>query len=214
MKQFKLLFFILLTGMSLYSHAQKSNDYIEFNDRKNTVHGVYLGISAYYGQINNKDTYIGSLKIAYVSNQEFEIGLVGTAFYSEQNINGTDFTNADLVGAYGGFHIEPILFSKHKVNLSFPILFGGGAVGVVEGDITNSNTKVPEWDAVFAVEPGVSILYNISRYVQIEMGAKYRFLSKLDLDTTSITDANGFSAGVGIKIGVFNMGRNRYKKNR
>jgi hypothetical protein len=70
-----------------------------------------------------------------------------------------------------------------------------------------------QWDAIFVVEPGVNVLYNISRYVQLEMGVKYRFSSKAELSPDTITRINGFSAGFGVKMGVFNLGRNRYKKN-
>ena len=62
-------------------------------------------------------------------------------------------------------------------------------------------------------EPGVSALFNISRYLQIEAGVKYRFSSRINLPPTRTVNINGFSAGIGIKVGVFNMGRNRYKKN-
>ena len=58
------------------------------------------------------------------------------------------------------------------------------------------------------------MLYNISRYIQFEAGVKYRFSSRLNLESDyDISRINGFSAGLGIKVGVFNMGRNRYKKN-
>lgn len=67
-------------------------------------------------------------------------------------------------------------------------------------------------DAVFVLEPGMSVLFNISRYLQLEAGIKYRFSSKLDLEFNPLSRINGFSGGVGIKVGVFNMGRNRYKK--
>ena len=214
MKIIQNLFIALFLATCFCANSQeKSDNYIEFNDRNNIVHGVYLGISGYYGRIEGKDTYTASFKIAYVSNQEFEIGFVGTGFYSDQNIAGDNFTDASLLGFYGGFHIEPILFSKRKVNLSFPILFGGGAVGVVDGKYNPRETYFnDEWDAVFAFEPGINILYNLSRYVQLEFGVKHRFLSNLGLDLTTIESVNGFSFGMGFKIGVFNMGRNRYKK--
>ena len=51
---------------------------------------------------------------------------------------------------------------------------------------------------------------NVSRYVQLEAGVKYRVSSKFNLSPEyNISDINGFSAGVGVKLGVFNMGRNR-----
>ena len=195
---------------------EKKTEYIEFNDRKNVVHGVYLGITTHYGEINNKDTYFAGLKVAYVANQQFEVGLAGTIFYSEQDFYKNTFSvDEDLLGAYGGLHLEPILFSKSKVNLSFPILIGIGGVGYIGGDFDGNpdfDDDFDDVDVIFVLEPGVNFLFNVSRYLQIEAGAKYRFSNKFNIDNSNISRLNGFSAGIGIKVGIFNMGRNRYKK--
>ncbi|MBQ4821211.1 hypothetical protein [Aquimarina sp. MMG016] len=211
---------ILLILSIFHINAQeesKEKDYIEFNDRKNIVHGVYLGINTSYGEIDGKDTGIFGLKVAYVANRQFEVGFSMKGFYSQQNLRGTFISNnEDLAGGYGGIHLEPIFFSKSRLNLSFPLLVGAGATGYVDGDFDNDdefNEDEYEWDAIFVVEPGVSLLFNISRYVQLETGVKYRFSSKFDLVPNGVDRINGFSAGLGIKVGVFNLGRNRYKKN-
>ncbi|WP_160114399.1 hypothetical protein [Aquimarina sp. AU119] len=217
MKHLRIILLFMLVGYNFNSIAQKSKDYIEFNDRKNIVHGVYIGISAGYGEVENRDTYIAGLKIAYVANRKFEIGFVTKGLFSNQNISGVFSSNsADLGAVYSGVHLEPIFFSRAKINLSFPLLIGGGATGYVNTDWADDEEaeryQEDQWDAVFVVEPGVSILYNISRYVQLETGIKYRFSSKVELSPDTITRINGFSASFGIKVGVFNLGRNRYKK--
>ncbi len=203
---------ILLFGCMAMGQAQEEVDYIEFNDRKNVVHGVYLGLTTYYGEIKGKSTYLGGLKVAYVANRQFEVGFAGVFLYSEQDNPRT--INEDLIGAYGGIHLEPILFSKSVVNLSFPLLIGAGGVGYLGNDFDDRIGDIDEddIDAIFVAEPGVSLLFNISRYLQLEAGVKYRFSSKLELDASPLRNINGFSGGIGLKVGVFNMGRNRYKK--
>lgn len=122
-----------------------------------------------------------------------------------------------MAGAYLGLHLEPILFSKSKINLSFPLLIGGGGVDLIEERLVRNNSEDIDnerWKPVFVVEPGINILYNLSRYIQLEAGVKYRFSSKVDFKPDfNLTRIDGFSTGIGVKIGVFNMGRNRYKKN-
>lgn len=217
MKHLKILFLFLSTNLFFYTNAQDSKDYIEFNDRNNIVHGVYLGFSGGYGEIKDKETYILGLKLAYVANRQLEIGFVTKGIYSNQNISGVFSSNiADLGAVYSGLHLEPIFFSKSKFNLSFPLLIGGGAAGYIntewdEEEIEKNQEE--DWDALFIVEPGVNILYNISRYVQIETGVQYRFSSKIELSPSTISRINGLSVGFGVKLGVFNLGRNRYKKN-
>ncbi|MDO5980619.1 hypothetical protein [Flavivirga spongiicola] len=197
-------------------NAQESEDYIEFNDRKNTVHGVYLGLSFNYGTIDKAETFSSSFKVAYVANQQFEIGFIATGFYSDMNKLGLDNNNRDLVGVYGGLHLEPIFFSKSKVNLSFPLLIGAGGVALVDDYVDDVEIIIDDddWERVFVVEPGINVLYNINRYIQIEAGIKYRLSSRVSFQPEyDLTRINGISGGIGIKIGVFNMGRNRYKKN-
>ncbi len=214
----KLLILIIVSLLGMLSFAQEDEDYVEFNDRNNVVHGVYLGLSMRYGEIDNADSYMGGFKVAYVANQQFEVGFEGNVIYSEQNIfNTRNGENEDLIGGYGGLHLEPILFSKSMVNLSFPILIGAGAVGYVDRK-TIQNEEDVDFDeddvaVLFVLEPGISALFNINRYLQLEAGVKYRFSNKIDLFESPVDRINGFSGGIGIKVGVFNMGRNRYKKN-
>lgn len=215
--KFTLLIIFMSSFNVVLAQNEQNNDYVEFNDRKNVVHGVYLGLTTAFGEINGQDTFMGGLKVAYVANQQFEVGFAGNFLYSEQNIfSSVNNRKEDLIGAYGGLHLEPILFSKSKVNLSFPILIGAGGVGYIGNNFNDEDFEEElnedDFDAVFVVEPGVSLLFNVSRYLQLEASVKYRLSSRFDLGPTSIDRINGFSGGIGIKVGVFNMGRNRYKK--
>ena len=214
MKQNKLLLPILLLSFISWAQTEEDDDYIEFNDRSNVVHGVYLGVGTYFGEIDGENTYNGSFKIAYVANREFEVGFAAVGFYSQQNIRTDAFEELDFAGGYAGLHIEPILFGRSKVNLSFPVLIGAGAVVYVEDNRRDVDIDFDrdDWDEVFVVEPGINLLYNLSRFVQLEVGVRYRFSSKIDLEPNRIKNINGFSGGFGIKVGIFNMGRNRYKK--
>ena len=214
----KTLFFLSLLLFALVIRAQdEDGDYITFNDRRNVVHGVYMGFGLGYGEIEGEATYIGSFKIAYVANQQFEVGFLARGLYSRQNIfNPRSGDNDDLLAGYAGFHLEPIFFGKSLVSLSFPVFIGGGAVGYVDRDVIDNEEDFDfeddDVDAVFVLEPGVSALFNISRFVQIEAGVKYRFSSEIELVDSPIDRINGFSSEIGIKLGIFNMGRNRYKK--
>lgn len=215
-----ILLFILGSGSMLQAQDNEV-DYVEFNDRNNVVHGVYLGLTMHYGEIESKDTFFTGLKIAYVANQQFEIGFAGSFFYSDQNIyRGISAFDEDLIGGYGGLHLEPIFFSKSLVSLSFPVMIGAGGMGYIDDNFNKEDFDEQEFEdnaqAFFIIEPGINALFNVSRYLQLEAGMRYRITSTVN-DTGGfdpIKRINGFSAGVGIKVGVFNMGRNRYKKNR
>ncbi len=214
----KSILFLLLIAFTLGGYAQvDEGNYITFNDRRNVVHGVYLGLSMGYGEIEGEDTYVAGFKVAYVANQQFEVGFLTKGLYSRQNIfNPRTQDNDDLFAGYAGFHFEPIFFGKSRVSLSFPLFIGGGAVGYVDRDLVENDEDFDvdddDLDAIFVLEPGVNVLFNISRYAQIEAGIKYRFSSKIELVDSPIDRINGFTSEIGIKLGIFNMGRNRYKK--
>lgn len=217
MKKTKLSLLLFFFGCAQFGIAQdQSSDYLEFNDRKNVVHGVYLGLTMRYGEVKSKSSYLAGLTLAYVANQQFEVGFAGNFLYSEQDVFNNELSrNEDLIGVYGGLHLEPIFFSKSRVNLSFPVLVGAGGVDYINNDFNDPyfEEELDEDDEVFfVVEPGVSLLFNVSRYLQFEAGIHYRFTSQVDFVPNGINNVNGFSAGLGIKVGVFNMGRNRYKK--
>lgn len=209
---------LLFLFWGLLGFAQDDDgEYITFNDRKNVVHGVYLGLSTYFGEIEGEDTYIGGLKVAYVANRQFEVGFMANILYSQQDIfNPRTVNNDDIVAVYGGLHLEPILFGKNRVSLSFPLLIGGGGMGYVDHDAVRRDENVDldedDIDAIFVLEPGMNVLFNVSRYVQLEAGVRYRMTSRIDLAQSPIERLNGFSGGIGVKLGVFNMGRNRYRK--
>lgn len=213
--KFILAFNLMLLPLSLIS--QENGDYVEFNDRKNVVHGVYAGVTTYFGEVNGEDAYVMGFKLAYVANRKLEIGLAGGGFYSRNYFSEHVNENSDLLGGYGGIHIEPILFGRSKVSIGFPLFLGFGGAGFAKDDYKeasrNGDPQFEDWDSFFLVEPGVNLLYNLSRYVQLEAGVRYRISTEIELNPGYIKSINGFSAGLGVKIGIFNMGRNRYKKN-
>jgi len=216
LKTYATLLLLTLLCPGLYGQEQ-DGEYITFNDRNNVVHGVYVGISGAHGKVKGKDTYIGGLKVAYVANQKFEVGLAANFLYSQQNVySAVTDQREDLLAGYAGLHLEPIFFSRSRINLSFPLLIGGGAVGYVDRVAFHNDEDFEldegQVDAIFVFEPGVGLLFNISRYVQLEATIKYRFSSKIELPLSPVERIDGLSWGLGIKLGIFNMGRNRYKQ--
>ncbi len=222
----RIITFVLLVSLISPLYAQKKKDskndanYVEFDDRKNVVHGVYLGFNLHYGHVDNdnRDTAFGNIKIAYVANRKVEIGFGGTIFFNERENDRPDLFNGDkiaMIGAYGGLHVEPILFGKRFISVSFPLLVGGGVVGFFGNNFTDdyegvdNDIKDEDFDKFFIVEPGINILYNFSRYTQLETGFRYRFTSQYNQPLYKKGNINGFSIGFGLKIGIFNMGRKK-----
>ncbi len=212
MKNLACLLVLTIFVSGFHLKAQNSEDYVEFDDRKNVVHGVYLGLNFLYGEIDGESAYMGGAKIAYVANQKFEVGIAGIGFYTEQSSEGP-VDSHDVYGGYGGLHLEPIFFGDSMFSFSIPMLIGGGAAAhssdVFDYDMDFDGYYIENWDTFFVFEPGVSLLYNVSSYLQFEIGVKYRWTSNIDLYPDGPENLNGFSGGIGLKIGVFNLGKNK-----
>ncbi|MGH1384850.1 hypothetical protein [Kordia sp.] len=222
MKKLVTAVFALFIFNTIIAQTNETEDYVEFDDRKNIVHGVYLGFTPQFGRISKEDAFFTNLKLAYVANRKFEIGLSGSVFFSKQP-NNTNVYRGDevlLVGAYGGLHLEPILFGNRTISVSFPLMIGGGGVTILEKKTNGDFDETPlendtyDYDSFFIVEPGVNVLYNISRFVQIEAGIRYRISESFELPFYGKDNIKGFSAGIGLKIGIFNMGRKKKIKDK
>jgi hypothetical protein len=62
------------------------------------------------------------------------------------------------------------------VHVSFPVLIGGGGVGVMNNDNNawDRNWKSEASDAFMVIEPGVEVELNITRFFRFCVGAHYR----------------------------------------
>lgn len=192
------IYITLLALIASVNLTRAQEDYVNFDDTSKTVNGVYMGFAPTYGVIDGESAYMFDFKVSYVANKSIELGLEGVGFFMDNGVQG-EFNNLDVTGGYGGLHVEPILFGDSNVNLSFPILIGGGAIGYIEGDYDDS------WQAFGIVEPGVSVNFGISNYVQLEVFGKYRWSSEMSAPLSPVDNMNGYSVGVGVKVGVFNM---------
>lgn len=214
MKKILAVLVLLAINNVMFGQTNETEDYVEFDDRKNVVHGVYLGFNLQYGRIDKRSTGFGGFKLAYVANQQIEFGVAFKGFYNQQKNPSPELFSGEhlvLVGGYGGFHVEPILFGKNFLSVSFPILIGGGLVTYTGVDDLDDDLDVEEddFDDFVVVEPGINILYNFTRYTQLETGIRYRFTSEYDLSPYKKDNLNGFSVVVGLKVGIFNMGRKK-----
>lgn len=216
-----IIILLLFVTMGLYAQDNQEG-YIEFTEKKvapaktfssgSGTHGVYLGLQPKFGKIGNKNALFFTGRLGYVANNKLEIGISGSGFYSDHNLSNL-MKKKVLTGAYGGLHFEPIFFGKQKVHLSLPLMIGGGAIGFLDRDDFDVDPEDDEWAPFFLVEPGVNVVFKISNIMQLETGITYRMTSdvllggQLDLQTV-----NGLSFGIGLKMGVFDLGSKKMVK--
>ncbi|MBK7031189.1 MAG: hypothetical protein IPH45_19170 [Bacteroidales bacterium] len=125
--------------------------------------------------------------------------------------NVTDSTGAYLEGGFGRLLLEYTLNPMAPVHLTFPLMVGGGGASYVsdkeyyewDDDNWDSHHKTIDTDAFFTIEPGVRAEVNIFKWMRLNAGVSYRYVTGLDLVNTSGDLMNNFSATCGLKFGRF-----------
>lgn len=99
----------------------------------------------------------------------------------------------------GGGFLEYTIYTDRLIHLTFPLFIGGGEV---EMDNEFGNPGMGE-RAFFLVEPCALLEVNIHKYLRLNLGSGYRFVSGMTYRNLDQRDISGFFGYVGLKIGMF-----------
>jgi len=171
--------------------------------------GFYLGFHTDYSRISGYDAMSFGARLAWISGHHLAIGFAGNGFFTEpQRLNGASNKDFNYTGGYGGLLIEPILFPRMPVHLSFPILLGAGGIGKgVYYDLyypyETTDAYLDEADAFLIAEPGVELEFNAARWIRFSIGCSYRFTNGIDPVYFSENPLDGMTTGFSLKFGKF-----------
>ncbi|NVO18971.1 MAG: hypothetical protein HXX13_04690 [Bacteroidetes bacterium] len=193
-------------------NQENSSDEIRTITGRGHSNGFYIGFHSGYAQVNDYDALNIGTRLAWVANHGLAIGFAGTGFFSEP----VYFTNSssrqfNYSGGYGGLFIEPILFPKMPVHVSFPVIMGvGGIARSVFYDMTypyeTTDAYVESSEAFVILEPGAEIELNVARWLRFGLGCTYRFTQGFDQPKGGEIKDNpldGLTTGFSIKLGKF-----------
>ena len=204
----------ILIATTLIATAQEENEYTTINakDDVNTLfrkphsNGGYGSITFGVGSINNKATFISGFRGGWIIDHGLALGIGGYAFFNNLSFDDSSYENG-LVGGYGGFLIEPIIFAKSPVHVSFPILIGGGGLATVNDP---SNWEYYDYNgaAFFVFVPGVELELNVVQFFRIAIGVNYRYtpdINLTDFDGNALPKdvMRGFTGTLTLKFGKF-----------
>jgi len=223
MKKLAIILSVLLVVSFVKAQDSYENDQIQSIFSRKKSNGGYGAFSLGYSEIDGRDALIAGARGAFIFDHALAIGLGGYGFVNNLNYH-SQYRHDDntyrftTTGGYGGLLIEPILFGKKPVHLSFPILFGIGGVALVDAHSWDwdwdwdHNHDYYEYDndVFFVAEPGVELEFNLARFFRLAAFASYRFTSKLELyDGSSpgnMADPDlleTFNVGLTFKFGKF-----------
>lgn len=182
--------------------------------------GVYIAPEYQFGQVGGTFTSLAGGSIMLQFNKRFAFGMTGYSSFRNQSM-GVD-------GKFGGLKFEYTLKPDAAIHVSFPLIIGmtGNSFhfdeferddfrGERDDDFEPKSENKPRRDDNFSnstfhlIQPGVIVEANLYRFVKAFVGANYRFA----FDNNGLnSDYKGFSANVGVKLGIFDYALKRKPK--
>ncbi len=168
-------------------------------------YGVFTGG---YSVIDNQHAVLFGARFGWLSGHSMGVGFGATGFINEYHYEASLDRNVYLAGGYGGLYIEPILFPRSPVHVSFPILLGGGGISYVSDDPSYNNNIIEDSEAFLLIEPGAEVELNLTRFFRISFGSTYRLPTAFNVGlsgtpTASAKSIKGLSYTISLKFGKF-----------
>lgn len=186
-----LFFALLLSAQPLMADRAAL---IEHDDTWNMFSKFELSAS----EIDEDTAVLGGVSIGGLLNDHVGIGIaahtlvdsVETQSASLQSIDNTDFW-------YGGGYLEYVFSPESLVYVSLDVLVGGGRLEV------KRSFGGEETASVFAVEPGLNIMINITETFNLGLGVSYRFIENVDLEELDDSAMSGVSGNFFLRFTQF-----------
>lgn len=173
--------------------------------------GSYFGFNSKYTEINGQEALLLGGELDMVISHSLNLGFQGYGLVNpvKSKKEFTDSSTSSLNMGYGGVNIEPVLFSRKLVHVTFPVFLGFGGIAETKKSYFNSDEDTFQENNVLAsdffmlAEPGAQIELNVFKWMRLGVGASYRFTGGVDLPNFNSDDLNGFSANMNVRLGWF-----------
>ncbi len=211
-------------GLSLNTlnaqNAQPDSTQTRYLFAKPTSIGLYVQPEAGYGQLNGEMTTFGGSSFMLLFNKKWGIGVTG-AQSTNRSFSPASVKPWYMNAAYGGVKLEYTVNPNAPIHISFPLTLGMGTVsadsltngrGGRKGDFGGNNNTANR-NQYGVVIPGIALEANLLRFAKLTVGANYRLAFAQTLGTKVPENSlNGFNIQAGLKVGLFDIGTSRRKK--
>jgi hypothetical protein len=174
----------------------------------NRTGGAYFVFTTGYSVINDKHAVLFGGRFGWLPARSLGVGLGATGFINEYHYEPAIDKDVFLAGGYGGLYIEPVLFGKSPVHLSFPVLLGAGGISYVSKEADHNNNFIEDTEAFLLAEPAAEIELNLTKFFRLAVGATYRLPASFKTNNSVLTKASasslkGLSYTLSLKFGKF-----------
>jgi len=203
---------LLLLLVPLFATAQENSEMKTLLGKTKHL-GWWVSPDFGYTKVDGHDAWLGGLSGGIIVNHSMSIGLAGYGIMNSNNLaygNIVDTATVYLYSGYGGLKLEYRLHPLNAINIAFPLLIGGGCAGYTtwnphSGTYNyNSNESYNEyyvWDGFFVLEPGVTVGFNILKFMRLDAGVSYRYAPSVNLPKTNKNIMSNFNATIALRFG-------------
>ncbi len=175
---------------------------------KNMPGGSFGAITLGYSLIDNKNAVMIGARVSGIASHFIGVGIGGSVFINENHYDPLLNRDIHFAGGYGGVFVEPIVVPNFPVHLSFPILFGGGALSSFSGDPDSNRSQIKDTRVFLLAEPSAEVELNVTKHFRLAMGVSYRFPTGFNVGNhstppASVESIKGFSYKLSFKFGKF-----------
>jgi len=175
---------------------------------RNRAGGGYTAFTAGYSVVDNQHAVLFGGRFGWLTSHSLGVGLGATGFINEFHFEPSIDKEVFLAGGYGGIYIEPILFPRSPVHLSFPVLFGAGGISYVSKESDINNNMIEDSEAFLLIEPAAEIELNLTKFFRLALGVSYRLPTSFNVGLSGTPSANaesieGLSYTMSFKFGKF-----------
>lgn len=203
--------FIPVIAQNEANQDNNNDDEIKTIFSKDTKVSGYGSFDMNITEINRRNTLLLGGVGALIFDKKFEVGFAGYGISSSNKFQGlSPAKELRLVGGWGGLHLGYILAPQEVFHVQFPLFLGIGGMQIIDPEYNwNPNepfvTDVIDRTILFLIEPGVSLEINVTRFMRLSAGAKYRYTQGVEFNSNQIfdEDISGFSGHLSFNFGFF-----------
>jgi hypothetical protein len=175
----------------------------------NSHSGGYGALFFKGSSFKNTSILMMGIRGAWVVNRSFGLGIDLNGLLPVSKYDDVDpagLSDAILLGGYGGLLLEPVVWSKKLVHVTFPLSIGAGWLGYVEDwedEYYYGGGDLMDNDVFWYIEPGINAEVNITNYFRIDVGISKRFTQDLSLYNTPSDAFDKLNYSLTLKFGGF-----------
>jgi len=148
-------------------------------------------------EIDGESAAMGGISAGGLLNDNVGLGIAANILVDSVDLESgsRSIDSGDLW--YGGAYVEYVFSPESLVYVSMDLLIGAGELNVT------GNFNGDDSETVFALEPSLNVMINVTETFNIGLGVSYRLIENVDFEYLDSSDLSGVSGSVFLRFTQF-----------